>query len=233
MCGRYTLRKPPEEVPLDNGAPYPILTPDSGYAFAARYNIAPTQSAIVLRLHGESLRPSLFRWGLVPSWSKSIPAAPLVNARCETVATKPSFRQAFRSRRCLVPADGFYEWRASSSGKQPFFFHLRDESVFYMAGIFESWQIDEAERIESFTILTTQANELLAAFHDRMPVILSGPRIQKWLEGPPPQADSSLFLPFDARLMDCRPANAAVNSARSEGPACLAPPAEPQLDLPL
>lgn len=233
MCGRYTLRKPPEEVSLDNETAYPVVPPEDGYTFNTRFNIAPTQSALILRLQGSRLHQSRLKWGLVPSWSKTSPASPLINARCETAATKPSFRQAYQKRRCLVPADGFYEWKNAPSGKQPYFFHLRDEPIFFMAGLWETWQNDEAERIDSFTILTTKANDLLAAFHDRMPVILPGKRIQDWLDGPPPPEDSSLFLPFDARLMGCRPANPAVNSNRSEGPVCLAPPSEQQLDLEL
>lgn len=241
MCGRYTLRKRPEEVAISEDQSYRVRPASPGDDFAPRFNIAPTQSNLVLRRNANEweLESSKLRWGLVPSWSKSAQtASPIINARSETVTEKPSFRAAFQRRRCLVPADGFYEWKKSRSGPAPYFFHLKDDSIFYMAGIWEVWLGELGERIESFTILTTHANSLMAKFHDRMPVILAGERLQTWLDNhdlnTPHLEYARLFEPIEPDLMECRPANPVVNNNRSEGPVCLEEPSyapTSQLDL--
>jgi putative SOS response-associated peptidase YedK len=168
MCGRYTLYTPTPEALADQFglAAVPPLAP--------RFNIAPTQAVPAVRACTD--RPSrelvLLRWGLVPSWADDVSIGNrLLNARAETVASKPSFRTAFRRRRCLLPADGFYEWKAAGKKKQPYHFHLQDGQVFAFAGLWEEWQRD-GEAIFSCTILTTSANDLLVRYHDRMPVIL-------------------------------------------------------------
>ncbi|MBK1880188.1 SOS response-associated peptidase [Pelagicoccus mobilis] len=194
-----------------------------------RFNIAPTQNSLVLRksiADPHLLEPVHMRWGLVPSWSKTPSTrAPMINARSETVSEKPSFKAAFKRRRCLVPADGFYEWQQQEGGKVPVHFSMQDDSVFLMAGIWEKWTGHENEGFESYTILTTQANSLISAYHDRMPVILSGNKIEQWLETDLSRltlADqASFFSPFDSRQMSSQFANPKLNSPKQEGPECL------------
>lgn len=231
MCGRFTLiQRPPE---LEDDGPADQWSP--------RYNIAPTQNAYVVRQlpPGGERRASLLRWGLIPGWFKPQQTpAPIINARCETAADKPSFRTAYQRRRCLVPADGFYEWKKQRQRNQPFYFQLRHPSVFYMAGLWESWSSESGGCIETFAILTTRPNELIARFHDRMPAILHGEKAQQWLDGDPsihdPEERLGFFAPIEASLMACRPVSPYVNNNRHEGPKCLEEPAAEnvtQLDL--
>ncbi len=165
MCGRFTLRTPTHRLAEAFGVrDLPNLPP--------RYNIAPTQDAAVVRPgpEGEARELAMLRWGLVPSWSEGPSAYSMINARAETVATKPAFRAAFRHRRCLVPADGFYEWQRVDGGKQPYLVELASGEPFAFAGLWEHWEGGDV--IESFTIIVTEANELLRPIHERMPVIL-------------------------------------------------------------
>lgn len=242
MCGRYTLRKGLSSVAEKLGD-YAIETtagnlPDEG----PRFNIAPTQNNLVLRKSRSGhdlLKPTHMRWGLVPSWSKtSSTKSPMINARSETVSEKPSFRAAFQRRRCLIPADGFYEWKKRKGASIPFHFSLENDAVFLMAGIWETWVGEHNQSFDSYTILTTHANALMAKYHDRMPVILSGEKIRRWLETDSSQLGTTeqheLFSPIDPDTMVCRPANPLVNNNKSEGPECLQAPREaevPQLDL--
>lgn len=241
MCGRYTLRKPVSEETLSEEIGLPVVLAPDVNTQEPRYNIAPTQQNLALRSRGEAnaLELCQMRWGLIPSWSKRPQTrSPLINARCETAAEKPAFRAAFQRRRCLVPADGFYEWKKSRSVSTPFFFHLKEHALFFMAGLWESWYGEVGEKVESYTILTTQSNALMSKYHDRMPVILRGDRAASWLA-----TDSSthsaaerldLFTPLDPSEMECQPASPAVNNNRTEGPACLEAPANQpvsQLDL--
>lgn len=167
MCGRYSITTPVEGMRRVFGFPErPNLEP--------RYNLAPTQSAPIVRL-GEDGRRHLasLRWGLIPSWAKEAAiGSKLINARSETLAEKPSFRGPLKSRRCLVPADGFYEWLKTDAGKQPYRIALADGGVFAFAGLWDRWALPGQDAVESFTIITTAANELLSPIHDRMPVML-------------------------------------------------------------
>ena len=178
MCGRYTLRITSQELAeFFDLFRHPETTP--------RYNIAPTQNVLVIRTASlDAPREATFmRWGLIPSWSKSLTGPPLFNARSETVAEKPSFRTAFRRRRCLIPADGFYEWQAlTPKQKQPHYITLRSGHPFAFAGLWESWQSPDGSKVESCTIITTAANAFMQPLHDRMPVILSPDEFAPWLD---------------------------------------------------
>src|SRR5262245_30614970 len=180
MCGRFTLRTPMTvlvehfalEVRADRQLPL----------FEARYNIAPTQEVLAVREVDGAREASKLRWGLIPSWSKEPGGGPpMINARSETLAEKPTFRTAFRRRRCIIPADGFYEWRKSDEGakgkKQPYWIHRSDGGPVGFAGLWESWR----DSIESCTIVTTAANRTLSQLHDRMPVILAPGDYAEWL----------------------------------------------------
>jgi putative SOS response-associated peptidase YedK len=220
MCGRFTLIQTAEAIQdtFDIGNA-PDLQP--------RYNIAPTQEVVtVLHDTDNDLRVAkLLRWGLIPSWSKdpSI-ATKLINARSETVAEKPSFRSAFKKRRCLIVADGFYEWQRTEGKKQPFRFQLQDKQPFGFAGLWEQWQSPSGEEIHTCTILTTAANELMAPIHDRMPVILKPEDYDLWLD---PQAQDPKMLqpllqPFSTEAMTAYPVSTIVNSPKNNTPECVA-----------
>lgn len=227
MCGRYTLiaggDRVAEEFLLDFA---PVLTP--------RYNIAPTQTVAIIRqpIAEEPRQLALVRWGLIPSWSTD-PAIGnrLLNARSETVAEKPSFRAALRQRRCLVVADGFFEWRTQGRKKLPCWFHRPDGRPFGLAGLWERWQGPHDQVIESCTLLTTEANDLVRPVHDRMPVLLDPADYTRWLD--PAQKQPATVLPL---LRPCSAAdlvltevNPCVNNARYDGPECVAPAQPPDL----
>jgi putative SOS response-associated peptidase YedK len=223
MCGRYTqLRSWSELVQLyritETGPP-PNLPP--------RYNVAPTQVMPVVRTarDGGGRELALLRWGLVPSWAKSIDVgARMINARAETVADKPAFRNAFRRRRCLVVADGFYEWQGRASGpKQPYFITVAGDRPFAFAGLWEVWAPAEGERVETFTIVTTEANAACAPIHNRMPVILDEPAFDLWLDtGRPVDAARPLLQPYTGDLTIV-PVGRRVNDVRNDDPACIQP----------
>lgn len=219
MCGRYILsitgKVLAEAFDLEE---LPDLPP--------RYNIAPTQDAPVVRETGGRRRLDLLRWGLIPSWARDAAmGARLVNARAETAASRPSFRSALRRRRCLVPSDGFYEWRKTPSGKQPWLIRMQDGSPFAMAGLWERWRSPGGEPLESFTILTTEPNELVAPLHDRMPVILPPNGWDTWLDPTldDPSALSRLLRPYPPEGMIAHPVTPAVGSPAFDEPACIKP----------
>jgi putative SOS response-associated peptidase YedK len=186
-----------------------------------RFNIAPTQEAPVIRVNAAGGREvAMLRWGLVPSWSKD-PAAGnrMINARSETAAEKPYFRSAFRSRRCVVPATGFFEWKGEPGRKQPFAITAADQPLFGFAGLWETWHDKskpEAPALETFTILTTGPNEAVAAIHDRMPVILPADRVQDWLTAPPAAAQA-LLAPY-AGPVAIRAVSKLVGNPRNDSP---------------
>ncbi|MBX3733747.1 MAG: SOS response-associated peptidase [Verrucomicrobiae bacterium] len=192
-----------------------------------RFNIAPGQTAPVFRIEEGSLKVATLRWGLVPSWAKDEKFAfQCINARAETVATKPAFRSAFRRRRCLVPADGFYEWEVAAEGKRPWRFTRPDGAVFEFAGLWEAWRdpAGDGAPIETFTVLTTTPNSLAARVHDRMPVILSGPGAHTWLDpDASPDALLSLLKPAPDPLLTVSRVSTYVNNSRHEGPSCIEP----------
>jgi putative SOS response-associated peptidase YedK len=175
------------------------------------YNIAPTQQVLVAREQEGRREGVAMRWGLIPSWAKD-KNSPQINARAETVAEKPMFRAAFKKRRCLIVADGYYEWKRAGKQKQPFYYRLKDDQPFTFAGIWETWH-GEAQPLETCAILTTSANELAKEVHDRMPVILTGAEANAWLDAG--VEDSRMLLgilrPFSAELMAVYPVSMRVN----------------------
>ena len=232
MCGRFSLTTPPEILAEHfDLAEVPDLEP--------RYNIAPTQDVAVVRGTGRGAggqagnptrvggkRLELMRWGLLPARGGSPGAgAPLINARCETVMDKPSFREAFLERRCLVLADGFFEWKLVDGRKQPIYFMLRDRTPFAFAGIWERWLASDGRPVESCAILTCEPNELVQPVHDRMPVILDRGAHPTWLDlGMDPVTHlTSLLHPFPAEEMQSHPVSPAVNNASHETEECVAP----------
>ena len=193
-----------------------------------RYNIAPTQAVPVIRQNAKEPRRelSLVRWGLVPSWSKDISgAARMINARAETADKLPAFRDALRFRRCLVPADGFYEWKKSGKGKQPYCFEVHDGNLFAFAGLWERWKDPAGKILETCAILTTAPNAVTAAVHDRMPVILNQEGYGLWLD--PEMNDArtvaELLKPYGASLMRSYPVSSRVNRVANDDEACTAP----------
>ena len=222
MCGRFSLTTPLEGLrALFGFEELPNLTP--------RTNIAPTQRVAAVRRGEEGGRHLVeLRWGLVPSWAKDLSVgARMINARAETVAEKPAFRGAFRSRRCLIAADGFYEWKAREKGpKQPYRIEFEGRPPFAFAGLWESWRdrsTEAGERVESCTIVTTQANQRLADLHDRMPVILAPQDFDRWLEpGSGSQALQDLLKPWPARggaygALSVYPVSTALNKVANDG----------------
>jgi putative SOS response-associated peptidase YedK len=214
MCGRYTLRTDLREIAKHFGVTeVPSMTP--------RYNISPTQEVAIIKVTDEAQgrEMDLYRWGLIPSWAKdpSI-GSKMINARAETVAEKPSFREAFKHRRGLIPADGFYEWARAGTRKQPYYFLMKNEQPFAFAGLWENWQSD-GERINSCTIITTEANELLRQVHDRMPVILHPEDYEMWLDEDVRKTDllKELLQPYPAQEMTAYPVSTLVNSTRQQG----------------
>lgn len=220
MCGRYSLAQPTQLISRRFRLDEMIAEP------APRYNIAPTEEAAVVV--GEAARRILraMKWGLVPSWAKdpSI-GARLINARSETLEEKPAFRSAYRRRRCLVLADGFYEWRPSPSGrgKLPVRFVLADGEPFALAGLWEEWRPAAGEPLRTFTIVTTAANARVAACHDRMPVVLRPEGEEVWLAPESGrEALAALLTPYPEAEMRDYPVSPRVNSAAHDSPECIA-----------
>lgn len=201
---------------------------------AERFNVAPTQQAPVVRAsEADGWRADLLRWGLIPSWAREGgmgfgAGSGLVNARSETAATKPAFRSAFKTRRCLVPASGFFEWKAiqGERQKQPLYIRpVEEDDLFIFAGLWESWKPeDAAQPLETFAILTTAANQFMAPIHDRMPVILRPQDARLWLDAASTVHQlSELLKPFPSELMRQHPVASLVNSPKNDSPACIAP----------
>jgi putative SOS response-associated peptidase YedK len=220
MCGRFTLQIPPELlVEIFGLLEIPV--------FPARYNVAPNQLVPVIRQGDDGLNHCVvMRWGLIPSWAKDTSIGNrIINACCETVAGKPAFRRAVRQSRCIVPASGFYEWQEEGGKKIPLYIRLKDGSPTFFAGLWELWRSPRGEVVESFTILTTQANGLITSLHDRMPVILQTESTHLWLDRETTDPDSlkSLYLPYPADLMEMWPVSPLVNSPRNDFPELIAP----------
>lgn len=221
MCGRFTLFEADKVLSKEFGVSgVPLLSP--------RYNIAPSQAVAAVRASpaGTGRELALLRWGLIPSWSKD-PAIGnrLINARAETVREKPSFRNAFRRHRCLIPASGFYEWLRQERGKQPYYVRMRDARIFAFAGLWDRWESPEKGLIETCTILTTAANAVLAPIHDRMPVILPAGEYARWLDPTLQDADSlaSLLASFPPEEMEAFPVSPRVNAPTTDDEKCVAP----------
>ncbi len=193
------------------------------------WNAAPTQALPVVRMVGQHKRVDSLRWGLVPPWSRDPKiGSRMINARSETAADKPSFRSALRQRRCVVVADGFYEWQRDGETKRPHCIRMREGHPFGMAGLWESWSGQDDEVLETFTILTTAPNELMAPIHDRMPVILPRSQHDRWLSPDltDPGQVSCLLRPFDSDQMMAFEVSSRVNSPRNNDPDCMRPASE-------
>lgn len=208
------------------GVPVEALT-----FYRPRYNIAPTSEHFVLRMEHEERELLRARWGLVNSWAKDAHAAGRqINARAETVDTRPAFRSAFRHRRCAVPADGFFEWTGPKERRRPIWYHRPDGQLLLFAGLFEFWNAGPEEWEATFTIITTAANRLVSEVHDRMPVILSPGAVDEWID--PAQGDAALLkgllVPAPEGLLVGRPVSPRLNSPRYDSPELLAeePPPE-------
>jgi len=221
MCGRFTLKTPVETLAEVFELPtVPELPP--------RFNIAPSDAVAAVRVAGpEPVRElALLRWGLVPPWAEEPKAGSrMINARAETVATNGAFRSAFRRRRCLVPADGFYEWQRQEHGKQPFYIHTRDDAPFAFAGLWEVWEGKDGTVLETCTVITTEPNELMQPIHNRMPVILDRADYARWLDPRmnDPELLKAFLRPFPSEKMTAYPVSRLVNSPSNDAPECLAP----------
>ena len=225
MCGRYALITSTPEIARilgANGELDPI---------GPRYNVAPTQEMPVLRTTpAGTVELTAMRWGLVPFWAKDLKiGSRMINARSETVAEKPSFRAAFKQRRCLVPADGYFEWRKRADGaKQPYYVTRSDGQSLFFAGLWERWRNPDTQiDLHSYTILTTPANTRLSAVHHRMPVMVDLPNAHGWIRGSTAPADTlfdllaSYIVSTDAVNFDIRPVSTTVNSPRNDDDRCI------------
>lgn len=223
MCGRFTLRTPAQDLS--------DLFEQLQFAeFSPRYNIAPTQKVLAVR-HSEHATPESvwLRWGLVPFWAKELKiGAKMINARSETVASKPAFRAAFKKRRCLILTDGFYEWKKQQDGKQPFYIHRSDDGPFCFAGLWESWtdknsETTGAEPVETCTILTTSANDTVSSVHDRMPVILDEEARRLWLDVQFQDKTKleELLVPCPDDELELYPVSKIVNKPVNDSPECI------------
>lgn len=216
MCGRFAQKSPAKKITKK-------FKVDEVPPLVERYNVAPAQAVLGIRESSAVREAMFFKWGLVPSWAKDPGIGnKLINARSETVTEKPSFRSAFARRRVLVPADGFFEWSRRGDSKRPFYFHMRDGEPFAIAGLWERWE-GEGGPLETCTLLTTEANELLASYHDRMPVILRPEDYEVWLDAnvTRPEVLVPLLRPFSHGKMDAHAVSALVNSPSNDNPRCV------------
>lgn len=217
MCGRFALPTPEELADHFSVKKSPDLTP--------RYNIAPSQDIAVIRLipHTSTREIAMLRWGLIPFWAKDRKIGyKMINARAQSVADKPAFRAAFKHRRCLIPASGFFEWSHIKGTKQPYFIRLKDSNILSFAGLWEHWVGKDGEVVDSCTIITTVANEAVGNIHDRMPVIIEPELYDRWLD---PEAEGknllSFFKPFPDKKILAYPVGIEVNSPKNDNPNCL------------
>ena len=219
MCGRYVLKREDLEALLRTMGVTDVRE------FVSRYNIAPSTMIPAIRTGREGTRKAVaLQWGLVPHWSKDAKdGARLANARADGVAKKPAFRHAFRNRRCVVPASGFYEWQTIGKGKYPWYFQLKDGQPFVFAGLWESWRSEDGIELQTCSLITTEPNDVVRPLHDRMPVILRDAAIDTWLDPrvTEPEKLEPLLAPTPPELMTATPVSPRVNSVKNEGAECL------------
>jgi len=220
MCGRFTVNC----SPVDVGSLFEVT--ETLHPAATSFNVSPGQEVPVVWDDGGGRKLDRFKWGLIPSWAKD-PAIGnrLINARAETVAEKPAFRQAFLRRRCLILADGFYEWKAEGGRKVPYHITVEGQPLFAFAGLWEAWAPEGGEVRRTCAILTTEANDFMKAIHSRMPVILSPDDYAAWLDSKNRDASSLLALlkPFPSNRMLARAVSTRVNSPKNNDPSCILP----------
>jgi len=217
MCGRFILTSPGKDLAEHFGL---LSEPE----ISPRFNIAPTQEVATIKLAPDAngKRLAYLKWGLVPFWAKDTSiGSSLINARCETLSQKPAFRAAFKRRRLLIPANGFYEWMKVKDRKQPYLIQLADRSLFAFAGLWDHWEGLENVVLESCTIITTESNDLLRPIHDRMPVIISRNDYDSWLNLK--VSGQELCQPYPSSEMICFPVNPKVNRSSYEQPDCIEP----------
>jgi putative SOS response-associated peptidase YedK len=218
MCGRYRLSAV-ERIEEQFEA-------EQTQELCPRYNIAPSQPVPIVRQQGPRRSVAVVRWGLVPFWAKDGSIGyKMINARSETVMQRPAFRNCFFTRRCLIPADGFYEWSKLQKEKRPFHLGMTDNSVFAFAGLWDSWRAPDGIPLESCTILTTTPNSLVADLHNRMPVILPRDQYEMWLSAPPSDAArlANVLKPFDSSLMKRYEVSSLINSPKNDSADCVVP----------
>jgi len=220
MCGRFVLENTPEQLMRV----YQLSSPPD---LSPRYNVAPSQQiAVVRQQNGGDRELVMMQWGLIPSWAKdSAIGYKMINARSETAHEKPSFKQALRSRRCIVPVSGFYEWEKKEKEKIPHYIHLRDGDIMSLAGLWETWRSPEGERIETCTILTTAANSLLKPLHDRMPVVLHNEEFDLWFNRDVDDINllTELFHSYPSDRLEEHIVSKEVNSPGKDSPECIVP----------
>lgn len=218
MCGRFTLTHV-------QGFSTRFELLDQRAQPTPRFNVAPTQEHPIIISQSPN-QMLMMRWGLVPFWAKDPKIGNrLINARAETVATKPAFRTSIKRKRCLVPATGFYEWKSLDAGKVPYYVHLKDDSVFAFAGLYDAWTNPDGEKLMTFTIITTTPNAIMGKIHDRMPVMLDREDESLWLTKVPlpDQELKRIFTPYPARLMEAYEVSTRVNNPRIENERLVAP----------
>ena len=218
MCGRYGRFSRKERIEEVLGRKV-----TGGDDLGTRYNICPGLPDWVIRQPAQASSPAFeqLQWGLLPAWVKNPKSARRpINARAETVAERPMFRDLLRGRRCVVPIDGYYEWRTTSSGKVPFWFSLKTGEPFFLAGLWDSWHEGRPDAVRSYILMTTEPNELAAKVHDRMPVLLHARDVPRWLDPAVKDAPqlTDLLGPYPAREMESRPVSRRVSDPNSEGP---------------
>ena len=219
MCGRYTSTFDANSLV----EAFDMIPP--GFHIVKGYNIAPGQHIVIVRPERGQRMADVAFWGLIPSWVKDPNTSPKpINARAETLEEKPTFRTAFRRKRCIIPASGFYEWKAEGRAKQPFYIHPTEGGLFAFAGLMEDWQGPHGEVMVSACIITTRPNELMAGIHERMPVILPKPTWGAWLDPAAQTRDlQPLLVPCASDLMSAHPVGNAVGNVRNEGPELMLP----------
>lgn len=226
MCSRYNLTSPEEAVRSYFGT-------KPSHAFPPRYNIAPTQPVAIVRLDAAGERElALVRWGLLPGWVKDPAAFALItNARAETAIDKPAFRSALRYRRCLVPANGFYEWTGPKKDRRPYHIRRLDGGLMALAGLYEQWMGPDGSELDTMAILTVPANPIVAPLHDRMPAILEPEAFPDWLtiHGSDPEAAIALLHSSRSTALELTEVNKRLNNSRNEGPGLLEPEGPPRL----